>query len=122
MDYTIDKDSDNRRINVKVTCILDQKIRKKILEEVVNVLNISGYQLVQLDLSESTFKNDEQMIGSLELTTHMKEIGICSQTKFAFIYSEAESHRKYFEDVANLAGFNIRYFKDKQSAGKWLNI
>lgn len=122
MDYTIDKDSDNRRINVKVTCILDQKIRKKILEEVVNVLNISGYQLVQLDLSESTFKKDEQMIGSLELTTHMKEIGICSQTKFAFIYSEAESHRKYFEDVANLAGFNIRYFKDKQSAGKWLNI
>ena len=121
MGYTIDKGSDHQRINVKVNCILDQKIRKKILTHVAYFLNVFGYQRVQLDLTESLFKKGESLIGALELVRHMKAIGISPQTKLAFIFSEAEDHRNYFEDVARISGFSIRYFKDQRSASKWLN-
>ncbi len=53
----------------------------------------------------------EPMAGALELTNYMRGISIKLNVKFAFIYSEAESHRKYFESVAQTDGFNLKYFK-----------
>lgn len=121
MDYSICNDSDKQIINIKVTCLLNQDIRKKILAEIVHLVYSSGFQRVLIDLTESSFNEDEPMTGALELTTHMMTIGISPQTKIAFIFSEAEYHRKYFESVASTTGFNLRYFRDQDAARNWLN-
>jgi len=60
------------------------------------------------------------MSGALELTNFMRSIAIKPHVKLAFIYSEAESHRKYFENVAQFNGFNIQYFKSYNEAAAWL--
>ena len=60
------------------------------------------------------------MVGALDQTNFMRSIGIQPHVKLAFIYSEAENHRKYFENVAQSDGFNIQYFKTLTEAEAWL--
>jgi len=120
MNYDIEIDSKNKIIKVKATCLLNQDVRKEILLAVAGQLGISYFSRVIIDLTESTFNPDEMMVGAIELTNFMRSIGIKSHVKFAFIYSEAESHRKYFENVAQLDGFNLRYFRSFNEALEWL--
>ena len=120
MNYNIELDSKNQTIKVKVTCLLNQDIRKEILLAVTSQLDMSGFSRVIIDLTESTFNPGESMVGALDLTNFMRSIGIKPHIKFAFIYSEAESHRKYFENVAQSDGFNLQYFKNFNDAEAWL--
>ena len=60
------------------------------------------------------------MTGAIDLANDMRTLGILPHIKFAFIYSEAESHRKYFEKVAQFDGFNLKYFKSLNEATSWL--
>ncbi len=120
MNFDLEIDSKNQTIKVKVTCLLDQDIRKKILSAVACQLGISEFNRVLIDLTKSTFNPAEPMVGAMDLTTYMRSIGIKPDVKFAFIYSEAESHRKYFEKVAQSDGFNIQYFKSLNAATAWL--
>jgi len=110
MNYDIELDSKNQTIKVKVTCLLNQDIRKEILLAVASQIGISVFPRVLIDLTESTFNPDESMVGAMDLTNFMRSIDIMPHVKFAFIYSEAESHRKYFENVAQYGGFNLQYF------------
>ena len=121
MNYDIELDSKNKTIKIKVTCLLNQDVRKEILLTVASQLGIRGFSKVIIDLTGSTFNPDEPMVGALDLTIYMRNIGIKPHVKFAFIYSEAENHRKYFENVAQSNGFNIRYFTSLNEATTWLN-
>lgn len=120
MNYALELDSKYKTIKVKVTCLLNQNVRKEILLAVASQLEVSGFSKVIIDLTESTFNPAEPMVGALDLTNYIRSIGIKAHVKFAFIYSEAESHRKYFENVAQLGGFNIKYFKSLNEATTWL--
>ncbi len=120
MNYDIEPDSKNQIIRVKVTCLLNQDIRKEILLAVASQLVLSDFSRVIIDLTESTFSPEESMVGALDLTHFMRSIDIKPDVKFAFIYSEAESHRKYFENVAQSDGFNLKYFKNLNNALVWL--
>ena len=122
MNYTIELNQKNKTIEVKAACLLDQGIRKKILLAVSRRLETSGFSRVLIDLTESTFNPSEMMTGALELTDYLRSIGIKPHVKFAFIYSDAESHRKYFENVAQSFGFNIQYFKRRNEAIAWLHL
>ena len=121
MDYNIELNSKDETIEVNASCLLNQDIRKKILLAVARRLKTSDFSKVLIDLTESTFNPSEMMTGALELTDYLRSIGIKPHVKFAFIYSDAESHRKYFENVAQSFGFNIQYFKSRKEAEAWLN-
>ena len=120
MNYSLEISSDSQTITVKVTCLLNQDIRKEILLDIACQLARNDLSKVIIDLTESTFNPDEPMVGAMDLTDYMRSIGIGPDARFAFVYSEAESHRKYFEHIAQLDGFNIRYFKDMDAAVAWL--
>ena len=120
MDFVIEPDSKNQIIRVKTACLLTQDKRKLILLEITRQLNITGFSKVMIDLTESSFNPDEPMTGALELTNFLRSLGIQPHVKFAFIYSGAESHRKYFENVAQSDGFNLRYFNSLNKAVLWL--
>lgn len=120
MNYKSEFDSENEIINVKVNCLLDQGVRKEILLAVASQLLVSGFSRVIIDLTESTFNPDEPMVGAFDLTNFMRSIGIKQNVRLAFIYSEAEKHRKYFENVAQSDGFNLQYFKSLNKAIEWL--
>ena len=120
MDYKIKVNEEDRRLEVKVTCLLNQEIRKEILNKVSTQLKVNNFYRVLIDLIDSQFNLDQPMVGALELSNYMKTIGIPANAKFAFVYSEAEAHRKYFENVAQICGFNIRYFKSLDQALTWL--
>lgn len=120
MNFHIEPDQNNQIIQVKVTCLLNQGIRKEILLAIADQLKASEISRVIIDLTESTFNQKEEMVGALDLVNYMRSIGIQPHVKLAFIYSDAERHRKYFEDVAQLDGFNIRYFKTHSQVEEWL--
>ncbi|MFC1868991.1 hypothetical protein ACFL0H_12780 [Thermodesulfobacteriota bacterium] len=120
MNYALELDSKYQIIKVKVTCLLNQEVRKNILLEVASQLSVSNFSRVIIDLTESTFNPAEPMVGAIDLTNYMRNIGIQPHVKFAFIYSDAETHRKYFENVAQIDGFNLRYFKNFNEATAWL--
>ncbi|MCB2183044.1 MAG: hypothetical protein KQH63_13500 [Desulfobulbaceae bacterium] len=120
MDFDLEIDSKYKIIKVKASCLLNQELRKEILSAIAGHLKINNFSRVIIDLTESTFNPAEPMIGALDLTNYMRIIGIQSHVKLAFIYAEAENHRQYFENVAQLEGFNIRYFKSNKEALAWL--
>lgn len=121
MNYDLELDSKNNIVKAKVHCLLNQDIRKEILLAITSQLEISNYSKVIIDLTHSTFNPAESMVGALDLTNYMRSIGMKPHVKLAFIYSEAESHRKYFENVAQAIGFNLQYFKSFNEATAWLN-
>ncbi len=84
------------------------------------VIIINGKKIKKEELTQSTFNPNEMMVSALELTRFMGKIGINPNVKFAFIYSDAETHRKYFEKVAQNDGYNLKYFKSQTEATKWL--
>lgn len=120
MSYDIEIDSNNKIIKVNVTGLLNQDVRKEILLALAIQLEVINFSRVIIDVTESTFNPAEPILGALELTNFMRSIGIKSHVKIAFIYSEAENHRKYFENVAQLDGFNLKYFKNLDEASEWL--
>jgi hypothetical protein len=68
MNYDLELDSKNQTIKAKVTCLLNQDLRKEILFAVANQLGITGFSRVVIDLTESTFNLDEPMVGAFDLT------------------------------------------------------
>ena len=121
MDISTEIDKKNKIIIIKAACLLDQNIRKNILFTIALHIKDLGYHKVLVDLTESSFKKDEPMAGALELTSFMASIGIPQHAKIAFVFTEAEEHRMYFEGVAQTSGFNIRYFRHPDQARDWLS-
>lgn len=120
MNYKIELDPTNKIIKVNIFCELSQNIRKQILLSVVEQIDLTGFKKILIDTRRSKFDQDELMTGAVDLTNFFKTIGISPKVKFAFIYSEAERHRKYFENIAQLGGFNLRYFRAVGEALEWL--
>ncbi len=120
MDYSLEADSQQQTIKVKVSGLLNQQIRKEILSAVANQLIITQFSRVIVDLTKSSFNPAEPITGALDLTNYMRILGIQPHVKFAFVYLDSESHRKYFETVAQIDGFNLRYFKNYAEATAWL--
>jgi len=118
MNFDLKLDRQEQTVKVEVTCQLNQELRKGILLAIAYQLGISGFPKVIIDLSGSTFNTTEPMLGALELTTYMRAIGIKPHVKFAFVYSEIESHRKYFKKIAQSDGFHLQYFKSLNEAEK----
>ena len=78
------------------------------------------YSRAIIDLTETEFDYHIPTTGASELTAYMKIIDIPLQAKLAFIYSEAEPHRKHYEQVCQKDGYNVRYFKNLNDALEWL--
>lgn len=121
MNFSIEHDDGQKRINVSVNCLLTQDIRKEILLAVAGVLKISNLSKVLLDVREAIFDPAEPMLNALALVDYMRMVGIRPNVKFAFLYKDAERHRNYFAQVAQSVGFCIRYFKSIDDAVAWLN-
>lgn len=120
MDYELTLDLKQQAIRVKVICLLNQEIRKEILAAVADQARKSGFSKVLVDVTKSTFDPAEPMVNALDLIRYMRSLGLPADVKLAFIYADSERHRKYFESVAQMEGFNIRYFKDGKEAEEWL--
>ncbi len=52
---------------------------------------------------------------------HMSDVGLSPDAKLAFIYLDAETHRKTFEKISQKIGYQLRYFKDIDDAYNWLS-
>ena len=120
MNFTLEIDQNERTIRVKATCQLNQVIRKEILLAIASKLKELDYSRALIDLTETSFDYYVPNTGASELVAYMLSIGIPSHAKLAFIYSEAESHRKHYENVSQNAGYNVRYFKKLNDAKAWL--
>jgi len=122
MAFTIESDSKKQVVEVKVSGLLNQKIRKEILLTVAGQLRINNFSKVIIDVTASVFDPDETMIGAWDLANYIRDIGVNPKVRWAFIYKDGESHRKYFEKVAEKEGLSIRYFKNRNNALEWLAI
>ena len=120
MNFDLHIDSKSQSVLVKVAGLLDQGVRKEILLSIASLLRMHNLSSVIVDLTESAFDPAEPMVGALDLAKYMKAMGIRPDVKFAFIYSEADEHRRYFETVAQSEGFNLKYFKNLDDANAWL--
>ena len=120
MNFTLENDQKDHTIRVKATCQLNQVIRKEILLAIASKLKELDYSRALIDLTETSFDYYVPTTGASELVAYMLSIGIPSHAKLAFIYSEAESHRKHYENVSQNAGYNVRYFKKINDAKAWL--
>ncbi len=121
MSYTIDTQSapDILKLSVKET--LTQALRKEILAVVATQLKVRQVTRVMIDLTRADFNPKEPMVGAWELVNYMKTLGIDETVRFAFLYDDAEEHRKYFENLAQMDGLNLRYFRDYIDAHVWLH-
>ena len=120
MNFTLEIDQNEHMIKVKATCQLSQDIRKKILLAIASKLKKYDYSRALIDLTDTSFDYQVPSTGASELVAYMLSIGIPSHAKLAFIYSEAESHRKHYENVSQNAGYNVRYFKKLNDAKECL--
>ena len=120
MNFTVEIDHEQRLIKVHATGLLNQRIRKEILLSVSSHQQISRYPKVLIDLTEAAFDPAEPMVGALELTSYLRTIGIGPQVRLAFLYQDAEEHRKYFERVAASEGYSICYCRSLSEAMDWL--
>jgi len=120
MNFTIENDQNDQTIKVKATCQLNQVIRKEILLAIASKLKELDYSRALIDLTETSFDYYVPTTGASELVAYMLSIGIPSHAKLAFIYSEAESHRKHYENVSQNAGYNVRYYRNLNDAKAWL--
>ena len=120
MNFTLEINQDDRTIKVKATCQLNLDIRKKILLAIASKLKEYDYSRALIDLTDTSFDYQVPSTGASELVAYMLSIGIPSHAKLALIYSEAESHRKLYENVSQNAGYNLRYFKKLNDAKAWL--
>ena len=120
MNFTLENDQNDQIIKVKATCQLSQDIRKEILLAIAGKLKEYDYSRALIDLTETSFDYHVPKTGASELVAFMQSLGIPSHAKLALIYSEAESHRKHYENVSQNAGYNVRYFKNLNEAKAWL--
>lgn len=120
MGYKLEIDSKNQLIKIVATCELNQKIRKMILGDIAVNLKNYNYSRAMIDLTETEFDYHVPTTGASDLIAYMKIIRIPPQAKLAFIYSEAEPHRKHYEQVCQKEGYNVRYFRKLNDALEWL--
>jgi len=52
----------------------------------------------------------------IQHTTQNKLLVFPKTHQWLFLYTSAETHRKYFENIAQLEGYNIRYYREKDQA------
>ncbi len=121
MNYTFRMDEQTQTVVVAIPCILlTLEIRKEILLGVARSLKNFHFTKVLIDLTAASCQQDEPMTGALELVNFMRTLGIPPHTKLAFVCPETNEYRHYFEDVAQIDGWNLQYFPDPQTATTWL--
>jgi len=121
MKYAIERDDKEKAINVKMTGLLGPAIRKEVLSVIANEVKITNYFKVMIDVTEATFDPQEPVLNALALIDHIRSLGIEIRVKFAFIYKDAEMQRKFFANMAQSKGINIKYFTEFNAAKKWLS-
>lgn len=120
MNFTVKVDQERQILKVDAHCQLNQEIRKEILLIVASRLQIHGLSKVLIDVRQAVFNPTESMINALDLINYMQNIGIKPDVKLAFVYADAEDHRKYFEKMATSEGLKLHYFRDYERALTWL--
>lgn len=120
MGYKLLVDTVGRIIEIRASGLLNQVLRKEILDTIARELSSNAFDKALLDLTETSINPAEPVSGAFELIDYMKSIGITPDTKLAFISIGAEYHRNYFEEFARRGGFSIRYFKNRDDALGWL--
>ena len=120
MNYKLYFDEEDKIVRVKADCLLDNSIRKDILREIALHLKSKKYSKAIIDLTESKFDLSEPIEGSVELTIHLSDLGMSPDAKLAFVYVDAETHRKTFEKISQKIGYQLRYFKTVDDAHNWL--
>ena len=120
MGYTVSRLAEQEIVEVTVTGALDPEIRKEILARSSDALRYAAYHRLLIDVLESEFDPDEAMSNALPLVGILRSLEFPPQARIAFLYREAEEHRKFFEQAAQSGGFNLRYFRDRGEALAWL--
>ena len=119
MDFTTKIDHEDKLIKIVATCLLDQDIRKSILYSIVLEIKNSKYNKVLIDLTKASFKKDEPTAGALALTRFMNSIGMPPRARLAFVFLEAELHRKYFEEIATTSHIKNRILVQNRGGFKF---
>lgn len=121
MGYTLDLEKTDEIIRVTVDGLLNNSIRVDILSEINNQFKLNNYHKAIVDLRGSEFNPSEPIEGAIDLTIHLNRIKMRFDTKLAFIYIDAEKHRKQFQKLAQQFSYNLQYFKNIEDAYSWLN-
>jgi hypothetical protein len=120
VEFRIKKIDDLQMIEIIVEGLLTQEIRKNILIDSTAFLAQTGYKRLLIDVVNSVFSPGEPMTGALTLINYMKQLGFPTGTRIAFLYRDAETHRKFFESMAQMEGFSLKYFQERDAAIDWL--
>lgn len=120
LSYSVSRLADRDIVEVTVLGPLDAGIRKEILVRSADALRYAGYHRLLVDVLEAAFDPDEAMSNALPLVGLLQALEFPPRARIAFLYKEAEEHRKFFEQAAQTGGFNLRYFRDREAAVTWL--
>lgn len=120
MGYQLTFDNTGSFVKVEVTGNLDNDLRKAILKDIDSAMKTHDCPRALIDLRQAVFNPTEPMDGAVELTMYMSSIHMKLDSKLAFVYVDAEDHRKTFEKFSRKFGYQLRYFRDPHAAQLWL--
>ncbi|PLY04866.1 MAG: hypothetical protein C0622_02155 [Desulfuromonas sp.] len=120
MSYELRIEEEDRLVSVTATCLLNNNIRRNILDDINAVFHEKNYAKALIDLREAVFDPAEPIVGAVDLTIHLNRIRMKFDSKLAFVYTDAEEHRKSFEIIANKFNYRVQYFKKLEDARSWL--
>jgi len=120
MNYEIKVKSETGTIHVKINCVLDQEMRARIILGVLNQMSLAGSRKIMVDVTEAAIDDSEPMSNMHDVLDYMMKLGLSPDMRIAFVYSNSETHRMYFQTISHMEGYAIRYFKDIEEASKWM--
>ena len=118
MEYKIEIDNKNKMIILKSVGVSEYNTIKQIINDAAAEFKKTGHKKFFCDVKNNALDISKEEAANI--TGLMKIAGIDSSIKIAILYKLSEKHRKSFQELALNSGFNLKYFKEKNKALKWL--
>ena len=120
MGYNITHLPQFQTVAITAEGVLNEEIRKEIFITAAFELNKAGYRRLLIDVVQAVIAPEEPLTGALALVSFMKQLSLPKHTKMALFYKNEAEHRKFFESAAQMEGFDLQYFMDRDEAIAWL--
>jgi len=95
-------------------------LREKLLLDALFTMKGKRYSRLLLDVRQSVFGPNEQQTDALQIVNMMRRIGFSENDRIALLQQGNDHRRLFFEKIATVDGFDLKYFTDQSEAIFWL--
>lgn len=119
MDYKLTVSEDRRYINVRLYVPMSNKLSRIIAQELSDLSKQTGIERFFFDLRGAV--SEEDVLSSYTMAyEELEAIGPSRSHMSAFLTDPDDKSHDFMETLLRNAGFNVKQFKDRQTALTWL--